>query len=287
MNKEQTEQFHWMAMPTDAKAWAQGGGLMVWLSVAFGLVGAGGYITSVFFGSFVTLLISWLVVTVLKNFVHFLHMSKKSKVATMANNFGNAWIARGTAFTVLFSVLGLIQLIIMYFMPEVGILNMVFEVLTCLAALGIIIYEVCLLASNRAIPFWQGAMVPVTFVLWSVVCGLTLVLAFSPVAIRLDWATLVAVGALAVSIAFSIWAATKQNETSAASAKELISGSLSGMFWIAAIIIGLVGTAGVVIAVMAGAVPSMTCVVAWICAIIGTLGFTLCIFKAAKYRSLI
>ena len=260
---------------------------MVWLSVAFGLVGAGGYIVSVFFGSFVTLLVSWLIVTVLKNFVHFLHMSKKSKVATMANNFGRAWIARGTAFTVMFSVFGLIQLAVMYFVPEMTALNVAFEVLTCLAALGIIIYEVCLLASNRAIPFWQGAMVPVTFTLWSVVCGLTLALAFSTVAIHLGWAALVAVGALAVSIAFSIWAATKQSETSAASAKELISGSLSGMFWIAAIIIGLVGTAGVVIVVMAGAAPSMTCVAAWICAIIGTLGFTLCIFKAAKYRSLI
>lgn len=287
MNKEQIEQFHWMAAPTAAKAWAQGGGLMVWLSVAFGLVGAGGYIVSVFFGSFVTLLVSWLIVTVLKNFVHFLHMSKKSKVATMANNFGKAWIARGTAFTVMFSVFGLIQLVVMYFAPEMTGLNAAFEVLTCLAALGIIIYEVCLLASNRAIPFWQGAMVPVTFALWSVVCGLTLVLAFNSAAAHLDRAVLIVVAALAVAIAFSVWAATKQNEASAASAKELVSGSLSGMFWIAAVIIGLVGTAGVVIAGMAGVVPGVMYTASWICAVTGTLGFTLCIFKAAKYRSLI
>ena len=58
MNNAQIEQFHWMATPTSAKAWAQGGGLMVWLSVACGLVGSGGYIASVFFGNFVTLFIA-------------------------------------------------------------------------------------------------------------------------------------------------------------------------------------------------------------------------------------
>lgn len=287
MNKELNEQFHWMAMPTTAKAWASGGGLMVWLSVAFGLVGAGGYIVSALFGNFVTLLISWLIVTVLKNFVHFLHMSKKSKVATMANNFGHAWIARGTAFTVLFSLFGLIQLVVMYFFPEMVTLNVVMEALTCLAALGIIVYEACLLASNKAIPFWQGAMVPVTFGLWSIVCGLTLVLAFNPEAANLDGATVVFVIALALAIIFSIWAAFKTNEASAASAKEVVSGSLSGMFWVVAIIIGLVGTAGLVIAAMFGFDANVAGVVAWVCAIAGTLGFTLCIFKAAKYRSLI
>lgn len=287
MNKELSEQFHWMAMPTTAKAWAYGGGLMVWLSVAFGLVGAGGYIASVFFGNFMTLLISWLIVTVLKNFVHFLHMSKKSKIGTMANNFGGAWIARGTVFTVLFSVLGLIQLAIMFFTPEMVALNIIFEILTCLAAIGILVYEVCLLASNRAIPFWQGAMVPVTFSLWSAVCGLTLVLTFNSTVANLGGATLVFVAALALAIAFSIWAATKLNETSAASAKEIISGSLSGVFWVTAVLVGLICTAGVVIAFMLGYVPEIACGAAWVCAVIGTLGFTLCIFKAAKYRSLI
>lgn len=287
MNKELSEQFHWMAMPTTAKAWAQGGGLMVWLSVAFGLVGAGGYVVSMFFGSFVTLLISWAIVTVLKNFVHFLHMSKKSKVATMANNFGGAWIARGTVFTVLFSVFGLVQLIVMYFLPGMLGLNMILEILACLAALGILVYEVCLLASNRAIPFWQGAMVPITFCLWSVVCGLTLVLGFNPATASLEDATVVFVVALALAIAFSLWSATKLNETSAASAKEMISGSLAGVFWVAAALIGLVGTAAVVLIAMFGFGPQEICIVAWVCSIIGTLGFTLCIFKAAKYRSLI
>lgn len=260
---------------------------MVWLSVAFGLVGAGGYIVSVLFGNFLTLLISWLIVTVLKNFVHFLHMSKKSKVTTMANNFGKAWIARGTVFTVLFSVFGLIQLGIMYFLPEMFALNMLFEVLTCLAALGILVYEVCLLASNRAIPFWQGAMVPVTFGLWSAVCGLSLVLAFNPSVTGLDGATLVFIAGLALAIAFSLWAASKLSEAAAASAKEILSGSLAGMFWVVAVLIGLVGTAAIVVIAMLGFGPREICVVAWVCAIAGTLGYTLCIFKAAKYRSLI
>lgn len=287
MNKEQSEKFHWMAAPTTAKAWGQGGGLMVWLSVAFGLVGAGGYIVSVLFGNFITLLVSWLIVTVLKNFVHFLHMSKKSKVASMAHNFGSAWIARGTVFTALFSLFGLIQLLIMYFAPEMTVANLVFEALTCLTAIGIIVYEVCLLASNRAIPFWQGAMVPVTFAMWAALCGLTLVIAFNPAAATLDAATVVFVIALAIAIIFSIWASSKLNEASAASAKEVVSGSLSGMFWIAAVVVGLIGTAAAVIAAMAGIESGALSIVAWACAIVGTLGFTLCIFKAAKYRSLI
>lgn len=287
MGKEQTEQFHWMAMPTTAKAWSQGGGLMVWLSVACGLVGAGGYIASAFFGNFATLLISWLIVTVLKNFVHFLHMSKKSKVTTMANGLSTAWIARGTLFTALFSVIGFIQLAVMYFLPEMVLLNLVLIVLTCLMAVGIIVYEVCLLASNKAIPFWQGAMVPITFGLWAAVCGLTLVLAFTPASPNLDMATLIFVVALALSIIFSIWAATQANETSEASAREILTGSLSVTFWLAAVIIGLVCTAALLLAAMLGFGSNLLCIAAWICAVVGALGFTLCIFKAAKYRSLI
>lgn len=279
--------YDWMVEPTTASAWAQGGGLMVWLSVACGLVGAGGYIVSVFFGNFITLLISWAIVTVLKNFVHFLHMSKKSKVATMANNFGTAWIARGTVFTALFSLLGLIQLLVMYLAPEMTAFNLILEVLTCLAAVGIIVYEVCLLASNRAIPFWQGAMVPVTFGLFAIVCGLTLVLGFNAEAISLLGVTIGLLAVLILSIFFSLWAATKSNETAAASAKEVISGSQAGAFWIAGIIVGIVAPACICAAVLLGFAGAPALIGAWICTVIGTLGYTLCIFKAAKYRSLI
>lgn len=281
------KKYDWMVEPTVASAWAQGGGLMVWLSVACGLVGAGGYIVSVFFGNFTTLLISWLIVTILKNFVHFLHMSKKSKVATMANNFGTAWIARGTVFTALFSLLGLIQLLVMLFMPEMATVNLVLEVLTALAAVGIIVYEVCLLASNRAIPFWQGAMVPVTFGLFAIVCGLTLVLGFNAEAVSLLGVTIGLFVVLALAIVFSLWAATKANEASAASAKEVISGSQAGIFWIAGVIIGIVVPACICIAALCGLASPSLLIGAWICAIVGTLGYTLCIFKAAKYRSLI
>lgn len=279
--------YDWMVEPTTASAWAQGGGLMVWLSVACGLVGAGGYIVSVFFGNFITLLISWAVVTALKNFVHFLHMSKKSKVATMANNFGTAWIARGTVFTALFSLLGLIQLLVMYLAPDMTAFNLILEVLTCLAAVGIIVYEVCLLASNRAIPFWQGAMVPVTFGLFAIACGLTLVLGFNAEAISLLGVTIGLLAVLILSIFFSLWAATKSNETAAASAKEVISGSQAGAFWIAGIIVGIVAPACICAAVLLGFAGAPALIGAWICTVIGTLGYTLCIFKAAKYRSLI
>lgn len=279
--------YDWMVEPTTASAWAQGGGLMVWLSVACGLVGAGGYIVSVFFGNFITLLISWAIVTVLKNFVHFLHMSKKSKVTTMANNFGTAWIARGTVFTALFSLLGLIQLLVMYYAPGMTAFNLVLEVLTCLAAVGIIVYEVCLLASNRAIPFWQGAMVPVTFGLFAIVCGLTLVLGFNADAISLLGVTIGLFVVLVLAIFFSLWAATKSNETSASSAKEVISGSQAGAFWIAGIIVGIVAPACICAAVQLGFAGAPVLIGAWICTVIGTLGYTLCIFKAAKYRSLI
>ena len=165
--------------------------------------------------------------------------------------------------------------------------NVAFEVLTCLAAVGIIVYEVCLLSSSRAIPFWQGAMVPVTFTLWAAACGLTLVLAFDPAATNLESAALAVIIALALAIAFSLWAATKSSEASAASAKEVLSGSLARLFWIAGVVIGIVGTAAIVGTSMLGFVSGSVNALAWICAVIGTLGFTLCIFKAAKYRSLI
>ena len=287
MTEKNSEQFGWMTTPTAASAWGKGEGLMVWLSVAFGLVGAGGYLVASFSGSFIALLISWAIVTILKNFVHFLHSRKKSAIPTMVNNMKSAWIARGTLFTALFSLLGLIQLLIMWFAPAATLLNNVFIVLTCLAAIGIIVYEVCLLASNRAIPLWQGATVPVTFTLWALSCGFTMALAFGLYGAAIKPVALTVECVLLIAVIFSLWAAFRANETAAASVAEMTKGSLAGQFWVFAIVVGIIAPLAIVCMQLAIALSAGLLFVAWICAVLGTLFYTLCFFKAAKYPPLI
>ena len=285
------EQYNWLITPTKQNSWVAGHGLMVWLSVAFGLVGAGGFLVAVFLGNFYALLTSWLIVTVLKNLVHLIHAKSITNALRMASRPGTSWLSRGAIFSALFSLLGLIYLLIEYLVPGNEIAT-AFLYLTGLAAIGIIIYEGFLIGSNKAVPFWNTSMTPVTFALWAILSGSTLSMVLPKNPDLASTAFTLTVGlaiATLICVLILVWNASHSDETSGSSASDITKGSLAACFWYGAVLVGLVAPLAILAYCVISDIP-ITLLVGGIVAaavVIGTLSYTYCIFKAGKTRSLI
>jgi formate-dependent nitrite reductase membrane component NrfD len=285
------QDFAWMVRPTGQEAWVSGKGIIVWLSFAFGLVGAGSYLISLFFGSLVALVVSWAIVTVLKNLAHLLHAKRPAGMWRMILRPGTSWIARGTIITALFSGVGFIQLLVTALAPGT-VAETVLKVIAGVLALGIIVYEGCTLGNTKAIPFWNNGMVPVLFMLWSVAVGFGFVSAANHAEAGQRVVAEVAAGlsaALLVCMALYLWGARQSGGAAAASAAEIVSGSLAPVFWLLVVLVGTVAP-GVIFAyaAVADAVVSLAAaIVAFACQVVGSTAFVYCLFRAGKYRPVV
>lgn len=281
--------YGWMTQPTAHETWVKGSGMIVWLSVAFGLIGSGAYIVSAFLGTFLGMALAWLIVVVLKNFMHLLHAKHISNATKMANRPKTSWISRGTIFTTLFTLFGFFQLIAFFF--SVGdAVEVSLRVLTAICAVGIIGYEGFLLSSNKAVPFWNSAMVPVLFFLWAFFGGAVfaqLICSGSVPNGSLNW-IIVAFGlALALCLLAFMWNALMQDETAAASARQLATGRDAGIFWLSVVVGAVIPTAATLVLALMGIEPLAVFAAICLCAFFGELSFSYCIFKAGKYKPLI
>jgi polysulfide reductase chain C len=236
------QDFAWMLRPTAQETWVSGKGIMVWLSFAFGLAGAGSYLVSLLFGSLLALVVSWALVTVLKNLVHLLHAKRPARMWRMVLKPGKSWIARGTIITVLFSGFGLLQLLATRFVPGTAG-ETILKIIAGLMAAGIILYEGCTLGKTRAIPFWNTGMVPLLLTLWAITVGFGFVLAVNHNGIDELTASRVTVGltaSLLGCMALYLWGAMQAGEAAAASVTEIVSGSLAPVFWLLVVLVGTV-----------------------------------------------
>ena len=285
------QDFAWMVRPTAQDAWASGKGAIVWLSFAFGLIGAGSYLVSLFLGGLVALTVSWAIVTILKNVAHLLHAKRPTTMWRMVLRPGSSWIARGTIITALFSAVGLIQVLTTIFLPGTAT-EAVFKILAGLLAVGIIGYEGLALAKTRAIPFWSSGLLPVVFLLWAVTVGFGFVLALNNANVEQVVISRVGAGlsaALLVCMALYLWGAVQAGETSAASAREVVAGSLAAVFWLLVILVGTVGPGVFLLytGVTSAGISLAPAVLLFICQAVGSGAFVYCAFRAGKYRPVV
>jgi formate-dependent nitrite reductase membrane component NrfD len=167
---------------------------------------------------------------------------------------GTSWIARGTIIISAFMILGAINVIgwiwpfrILATMPDV---RHALGLVTCVFALGTMVYTGLLLGANKAIPLWSTAVVPLLFFVSALstgIMGLILLLYFygallGPVVGRqlellasLDL-YLIALEAL---IVYAYLQVTQRDNASRVSVKLMLRGRLSTEFWVGIIVLGL------------------------------------------------
>jgi formate-dependent nitrite reductase membrane component NrfD len=265
--------YEWMVTYTPQTDWIKGGGAIVWLSFFTGIFGSGAYLASLYFNNLTGMIISWLIIAVLKSGLHVGHAKHPFRLWRMALKFRTSWIARGTVFTALVGLFGAVQIILTIQSPGTTP-ELVFKVLTALAAFAVMIYEGFTINYISGIPFWNSSLLPATLISWGLLTGLALLSLFTPEALIASRAVLIITIVLTL---LYLWNAIYAGATSKESAREVVKGVL---FWIGAVLIGF----AIPLFILFG---PMNPILFLICAIIGGLAFTYSVFKAGVYRPLV
>jgi formate-dependent nitrite reductase membrane component NrfD len=279
--------YEWMVKYTPQTDWIKGGGIVVWLSFFTGIVGSGAYLASLYFNNFTGMVISWIIITVLKGGLHVGHAKNPLRLWRIVLKVRSSWLARGTVFTGLVAIFGFVQIALSYYMPGTD-LEFIFKILTGASAVAIIIYEGFTLNYISGIPFWNSSLLPVTFISWGILNGISLIGAIAPGGIGIADAAAINRIILCITAIFIIiylWNAFYIGATARESVRELTHRPIGFLFWIGAILIGII----VPLIILFGCIilNRQLAVMLFVCEIIGSLSFTYCIFKVGVYRPLI
>ncbi len=275
--------YDWMVTYTPQTDWIKGSGSIVWLSFFAGLFGSGAYLASLYYDSLTGTIVSWLIIAVLKGGLHVGHAKRPFRLWRMVLKVRTSWISRGMVFTALTALFGAVQIILSY--EAAGTVETIFRVLTAAAALAVMIYEGFTINYIAGIPFWNSSLLPATLISWAVSGGLSLVSVIVSVdkdATLLTGASRISMIVTAILTILYLWNALYAGAASKESMKEMIG---SALFWVAAVLIGIV--VPLVILFGGGALVSPSALAFLVCEVIGTLAFTYGVFRAGLYRPLI
>jgi formate-dependent nitrite reductase membrane component NrfD len=283
--------YEWMVRYTPQKAWIERKGLMIWLSMYFGMFGGGAYLVSLYFNHLAGMFISWLIVLVIKGGLHMAHAEKPLNLWRMLLRPQTSWISRGLILTILFIVFSGAQLAFSYWAPgTVG--ELIFKVLGGVAAFGVMVYAGFVLSYVSGIPFWNVGVLPALFILWGILSGLSLVsiagLDGSGIKTAMV-AGIVLLAAVLVSIVLYLWTETYGGPTAKESVRELTRGSLGVLWGIGVILIGIMIPLAVsLMSYLSGnLLNSLLTILIFSCEMIGGLAFTYGVLKVGVYSPLI
>jgi formate-dependent nitrite reductase membrane component NrfD len=283
--------YEWMVRYTPQKAWIERKGLMIWLSMYFGMFGGGVYLASLYFNHLAGMFISWLIVLVIKGGLHLAHAQKPLKLWRMLLRPQTSWISRGFILTMLFIVFVAAQLAFSYWAPGTAG-ELIFKVLGGVAAFGVMVYAGFALSCVSGIPFWNVAILPILFILWGILSGVSLVsiAGLDAVSIKTAMATgIILSAATLVVIVLYLWTETYVSPAARESVRELTRGSLSVLWGIGVIFIGIM--IPLVVSLMSyfsgHLFNSSLTILIFSCEMIGGLAFTYGVLKAGIYGPLI
>lgn len=283
--------YEWMVKYTPQKVWIERKGLIIWLSMYFGMFGGGAYLVSLYFNNLAGMFISWLIVLVIKSGLHVAHAEKPLKLWRMLLRPQTSWISRGLILTILFIVFSAAQLAFSVGAPgTVG--ELIFKVLGGIAAFGVMVYAGFVLSYVGGIPFWNVAVLPTLFILWGILSGLSLVsiagLDGGGVKTAMVAGIVLSAAALVV-IGLYLWTETYGGPTAKESVRELTRGSLGVLWGIGVIFIGIMIPLAVsLITYFSGSqFNSSLTILIFLCEMIGGLAFTYGVLKVGVYGPLI
>lgn len=285
--------YEWMVTYTPQTEWVERRGILIWLSLYAGILGGGSYLVSLYFNTLWGMFVSWLIITILKSGFHIAHAERPLKLWRMILRPQTSWISRGIIITILLIVFGAIQLAFSYWLPGTTE-EMVFKVLTGIMAFGIILYVGFIMSSVHGIPFWNSALLPALFIVWSILSGLALVMAIGPGVASIDTGAVIA-GDLAFLIAAIIlivlylWTATYAEATAKQSVRELTRGYPVLVLGIGVVLCGIIIPLAISLSsYLSGNPPTpWLAIVVLACEIIGGLAFTYSVLKVGLYSPLI
>jgi formate-dependent nitrite reductase membrane component NrfD len=275
--------YEWMVKYTPQTEWIKGGGVMVWLSFFTGIIGAGAYLVSLYFGNFTGMIISWLILVIVKGGLHVIHTKKPARLWRIFLKFRTSWIARGMVFIGLVGIFGFIQILLSYLVPGTTI-ELIFKIITSLAVIAVFIYECFTIQVLSGIPFWHSSLLSVTLISWGLFNGLTLTTIITPQNELSDVIMVSRIVAL-ISVILIILYLWNAFYTGAAARESFHKMTHSFMFWVGAVLVGLVVPLAIIFGVTDLGKPVAS--ILFICNIIGTFAFTYTVFRVGVYNPLV
>ena len=129
------EAHEWMLRSTYQQEWITQRGILLWLAMYAGGLGGGLYLVSLYFNSFIGMLVSLLIVAGLKGGFHFAYLGKPLRFWRIMFRPRTSWLTRGFIFVVLFVGFAAIQLMLAHWLPGT-VWEILFKVLAGLMAVG-------------------------------------------------------------------------------------------------------------------------------------------------------
>jgi formate-dependent nitrite reductase membrane component NrfD len=280
--------YEWMVTYTPQTVWIERKGILIWLSFYIGMLGGGTYLAALYFGSQPGMALGWLIILFIKTGLHLAHAERPSRLWRMMLRPQTSWISRGLILTILFIVFGALQIACSLWQTGSGI-ETLFRVLAGVCAFGIIVYAGFTMSCVRGVPFWNSALLPVLFLLWAFLTGLTLVQAIDAhVDTRMATAgNLVLLITSLIFVAIYLGIASYGEPAVKESVRTLTKGRLVPVLFIGIILIGMVIPLAISFSgYVTGALSTLSDLVLTVCIIVGGLSLTYATLKAGLYNPL-
>ena len=307
----ETRPYDFMVKLTPQKDWIAGHGVLIAFAFFLGGLSGGVYLAALYFGSLLGMFVGWGLAP-LMGVIDMVHLSQPKKFWRMLLRPNTSWISRGFIIITLFIGAAAIQLALSMWLPGTAA-EITFKVLAGLLAFAVAIYSGFVVGSIGAIKLWNSAIIPVLFIATGLVGGLALILALTAGSsqpqmvvsaassgLPYAWAVgssqagilIFAMRAIlviyAIFVVVYLWISASGGPGAKESALMMVRGSLAPVFWLGAVLAGIVVPLVLLFAVSpADGAPMALLVTTAMCVIAGTGALRYSILKAGMYTPLI
>jgi sulfite dehydrogenase (quinone) subunit SoeC len=249
-------------------------------------------LVSLYFSNLWGVFLGWLILALLKGGFHLAYLGKPMRFWRMAINPRTSWLARGFIFLALFFVLGCIQLLFSYFIPET-LLEKIVKVISGVLAFLVVINTAFVMNSLSAIKLWNSAILPLLFISCGVLDGLALILIIglqgrSVDVIAIENGTRLLLIIIAFLITSYLWSSAYAGPTGKQSLLQLIRGKMAFMLWVGVVLFGIfIPMCVSMYSYFIGDVSAPLLITASGCEMIGAFSLKYTILKGALYGPLI
>lgn len=228
------------------REWGEGRGILMVIGHFLVGIAGGTWLMSSIYDVTAGLVVAY-VLGVLGGIVHLMFLGRPERVLNMIKHFRTAWISRGFLGLSLFLAGGGVYLATLLvpgeFWPPLALIG---QVLAGLGTVTIIGYMGFCYTSSKAIPFWHSPLHPAVYIAYAVRGGIAVILVVSAIsdAPTGQWLLHLWVGVTGLVVLFSVLeihgAFESGNVAARWSARDMLSGRLSLIFYGGTLILGLI-----------------------------------------------
>jgi formate-dependent nitrite reductase membrane component NrfD len=290
--------YQWMTTYTPQREWIEGRGLLLWLSIFFVELGAGLYLVSVALGGVIGMILGYLLALGVGGGLHIAYLGRPTRVWRAFSRPGTSWISRGLILITLFMFLGAFQLLLELQFDFAGApgesIVLWSRIAAGLISFAVMIYGGLVLSCVSALASWNTGLIPMLFVVGSLWGGAEIILGIhlykdAPGVVEHaeSWIPIFMIGYVLLLIAY-LAGLLYGSGAAQRSAREILSGSLSPVFYLGVVATGAVAPLTIALYANSSSVGTSPLPYAGIiCGLLGDLSMRYCIFRAAFYAPLI